>query len=62
MSFFGDIGLATRNSFNRVVEMRQRQAQRYVNGILLAMDDQALERAGYDRKALERQESAISPF
>jgi hypothetical protein len=62
MSFFGDIGRATRNGFNRVVEARQRQAQRYVNGILLAMDDASLERAGYDRKTLERQESSLSPF
>ncbi len=62
MSFFGDVALATRNSFNRVVEARQRQAQRYVNGVLLAMDDQSLEKAGYDRKVLERQESALYPF
>ncbi len=62
MSFFGDIAFATRNRFNRVVEARQRQAQRYVNGVLLAMDDESLERAGYDRKVLERQESALYPF
>ena len=62
MSFFGDISRATRNSMNRVVEARQRQAQRYVNGVLLAMDDEALIRAGYDRKVLERQESSLSPF
>jgi hypothetical protein len=62
MSFFGDISRATRNSMNRVVEARQRQAQRYVNGVLLAMDDEALIRAGYDRKVLERQESSLYPF
>ncbi len=62
MSFFGDLGRATRDSMNRVVEARQRQAQRYVNGVLLAMDDEALIRAGYDRKVLERQESSLHPF
>lgn len=62
MSFFGDIGLATKSRFNRVVVARQRQAQRYVNGALLALDDESLERAGYDRKALERQESALYPL
>jgi hypothetical protein len=62
MSFFGDFSRATKAGMNRVVEARQRQAQRYVNGILLAMDDESLKRAGYDRKALERQESALYPF
>jgi hypothetical protein len=62
MSFFADIGRATRYRFNRVVEARQRQAQRYVNGALLALDDESLERAGYDRKSLERLESALYPF
>jgi hypothetical protein len=62
MSFFGDLGRATRNGMNRVVEIRQRQAQRYVNGVLLAMDDEALIRAGYDRKILERQESSLYPI
>lgn len=62
MSFFGNIGRATKDRINRLVEIRQRQAQRYVNGALLAFDDESLERAGYDRKALERHESALYPF
>lgn len=62
MSFFDNVSRAARNGFNRVVEARQRQAQRYVNGFLLAMDDASLKRAGYDRKSLEGRESAIYPF
>jgi hypothetical protein len=62
MSFFGDISRATRIGYNRIVESRQRHAQRYVNGALLALDDEALARAGYDRKTLERQESALYPL
>ena len=62
MTFFGDISRATRNGMNRIVEARQRQAQRYVNGVLLSMDDESLVRAGYDRKVLERQESSLYGF
>lgn len=62
MSFFGDVRRATRVGYNRLIESRQRQAQRYINGALLALDDEALARAGYDRKTLERQESALYPL
>jgi len=62
MSFFGDVKRATRVGYNRLMESRQRQAQRYINGALLALDDEALTRAGYDRKTLERQESALYPL
>ncbi len=62
MSFFDNVSRATRVGMNRIVEARQRQAQRYVNGYLLAMDDESLRRAGYDRKTLENKESAFYPF
>ncbi len=60
MTFFGGVGRATRRSFDLMCEARQRQAQRYVNGALLQMDDETLMKAGYNRKELEsRGSSAI---
>ncbi len=62
MSFFDTVSRATRIQMNRIAAARQRQVQRYVNGYLLAMDDESLKRAGYDRKTLENRESAFYPF
>ena len=47
---------------NNVVTARQRQANRYVNGVLLGMDDATLRAAGFDREELRREKSAHSPF
>ena len=62
MSFFGEFRRATRAGFNRVIEARERQARRYVNGVLLSMDDETLARAGVDRKGLERQGATLYPL
>ena len=62
MSVFGDMGRATRKGFNRMIEARQREATRYVNGALLQLDDETLARAGIDRKALRRRSSTVFPF
>ncbi|MBD0414736.1 hypothetical protein [Oryzicola mucosus] len=42
------------NAFDALVTARQRQATRYVNGVLLTMDDATLKQYGYDRKNLEK--------
>lgn len=62
MSFFGEFSRATRAGFNRVIEARERQARRYVNGVLLSMDDETLVKAGIDRKSLERQGVSFYPM
>ncbi|MEM7464850.1 MAG: hypothetical protein AAF362_19440 [Pseudomonadota bacterium] len=62
MSFFGDFGRVTRRGFERMVVARQAEAQRYVNNVLLTMDDETLARAGYSREKLLQKERAINPF
>ncbi|MEN0087857.1 MAG: hypothetical protein AAF737_05415 [Pseudomonadota bacterium] len=47
---------------NNVVTARQRQADRFVNGVLLSMDDTTLRAAGYDRNELRRRSSTTLPF
>lgn len=44
-------------AFDAVVAARQREAARYVNGVLLSMDDATLKQHGYDRKQLEKNAS-----
>ncbi len=55
MSLFGDIGVATRNGFKRMVEARQAHARSYVNGALLSLDDKTLAELGFDRREIEKQ-------
>jgi hypothetical protein len=43
-----------RSVFNAVVEARQREADRYVNGVLLSLDDETLKSHGYSRAELSR--------
>ncbi|KKX29242.1 hypothetical protein [Rhizobium sp. LC145] len=43
-----------RNAFQRVVEARERQASRYVNGALLSLDDETLKGLGTSREELRR--------
>lgn len=47
---------------NRIVEARQRQAQRAINAYLLSLDDTSLERLGYERDELEKDGAAGYPF
>lgn len=51
-----------RGFMNNVVTARQRQADRFVNGVLLGMDEQTLRSAGYDRNELRRKASTTLPF
>lgn len=43
-----------RNALNTLLESRQRQAELYVNGVLLALDDATLKNHGYDRAELSK--------
>lgn len=43
-----------RNAFRAFVEARQRQAELYVNGVLLGLDDETLKKHGYDRAEMSR--------
>lgn len=54
MSFMSRVGRATRRGYHSMIEARQRQAQRYVYGALLDLDDETLSQAGYDRRELEK--------
>lgn len=45
---------ALRRFFNAMIEARQRQAQRQVNGYLLEFDDATLESYGFKREELEK--------
>lgn len=47
------------NVFNRIIEARERQARRYVNGALLRLDDQSLEALGKSREQLRREGASI---
>ncbi|HTV68695.1 MAG TPA: hypothetical protein VMF90_09170 [Rhizobiaceae bacterium] len=46
-----------RNALNTLVAARQRQADRYVSGALLALDDETLKAHGYKREELTRRVS-----
>ena len=48
-----------KNAFNRIVEARERQARRYVNGALLRLDDQSLTALGKSREELRREGASI---
>ena len=51
-----------RNTFNRMVAAREKQARRYVNGALLSLDDETLARGGFDRKTLRAEGASNYPF
>ena len=51
-----------RRTYEAMLGSRERQARRYVNYHLLALDDGSLERLGYDRRMLEAQGSSQAPF
>ncbi len=54
--------MAFRNTFNRMVAAREKQARRFVNGALLNLDDETLARAGYDRETLRAEGATNYPF
>ena len=55
-----DMGL--KNTFDRMIAAREKQARRYVNGALLSLDDETLTRAGYTREGLQKQGTSVYPF
>lgn len=44
-----------RNAFNALIAARERQANSYVNGALLMLDDETLKAHGYNRADLRKQ-------
>ncbi|WP_247243282.1 hypothetical protein [Pseudorhizobium tarimense] len=51
-----------RTAFERVVAARERQASRYVNGVLMNLDDQTLHGMGTSREELRRKGVSTSVF
>ncbi|WP_417686149.1 hypothetical protein [Roseibium sp.] len=51
-----------RRAFDRMVEAREKQARKYVNGYLLSLDDATLTAHGYKRSELEREGTAGMVF
>ena len=51
-----------RNTFERMIAARERQAQRYVNGALLSLDDETLARGGFNRKDIRAAGASSYPF
>ena len=51
-----------RGFMNNVITAREQQAKRYVNSILLSMDEATLTAAGYDRAELKKRPSTTLPF
>jgi hypothetical protein len=49
-----------RSAMNALIEARQREASRYVSGVLLGFDDNTLKAHGYDREELKK--TARSPY
>ncbi|MEW9804925.1 hypothetical protein [Mesorhizobium marinum] len=47
-----------RNALKALMEARQLEAERYVNGVLLALDDDTLKSHGYSRAELMRRGSS----
>jgi hypothetical protein len=47
-----------RRALNALVEARQLEAERYVNGVLLSMDDETLKSRGYSRAELSKRATA----
>ncbi|WP_353025895.1 hypothetical protein [Mesorhizobium sp. M1399] len=43
-----------RSAVNALIEARQREASRYVSGVLLGFDDETLKAHGYDREELKK--------
>lgn len=51
-----------RTAFDRVVEARERQVRRYVNGALLSFDDETLKTLGHRREDMIKEGTSAFPF
>ena len=54
--------MGLRNTFDRLIAAREKQARRYVNGALLSLDDETLSKAGFNRADIKRQGVSVYPF
>ena len=54
--------MGLRNTFDRLIAAREKQARRYVNGALLSLDDETLNKAGFNRADIKRQGVSVYPF
>jgi len=54
--------MGLRNTFDRMIAAREKQARRYVNGALLNLDESTLALGGFDRKTLEKEGASVYPF
>ena len=51
-----------RNAFERIASAREKQARRYVNSVLMTMDDETLKKLGHTREELRRAGHSALPF
>jgi len=51
-----------RNTFDRMIAAREKQARRYVNGALLNLDDKTLALGGFNRKDLRSEGGSVYPL
>ncbi len=51
-----------RTAFDRVIEARERQVRRYVNGALLSFDDTTLKSLGRRREDMIKEGASTFPF
>lgn len=51
-----------RNAFGRIAAAREKQARRYVNSVLMTMDDETLKSLGHSREELRRSGYSALPF
>ncbi len=54
--------MGLKNTLNRMIAAREKQALRYVNGALLSLDDDTLSRAGFTREGIRQQGASVYPF
>lgn len=54
--------MAKRTFLEGLIEARQRQANRYVNGYLATLGTDTLTNAGLDRKTLRKSGSTVFPY
>jgi len=54
--------MGLKNTFDRMIAAREKQARRYVHGALLNLDDETLTRAGFTREGLRKQGASVYPF
>ena len=54
--------MGMKSTFDRMIAARAKQARRYVNGALLNLDDETLNKAGFTREGIRQQGASVYPF